>query len=288
MNRPHHPRIGEEELAALNARAEASPIQERLPLGRVHRRRDVLLLTCLPDVCRCCHARQAISNEDRGSAPASHAAHFAKRMTLMLRARTRGASAGYPEVVDPPLPQTRSKARRALVTFDVSRAQCPSGHEGFTRVEVARRLARLMGFDFWRRRRSMRISRRAYFVPSDTLMASSRASALSRRTICSAAWFRRLHGDQDDHASAHRVERVRTPGLVRQFPRLVADSVLAATAPSRRRMRFVPARCCWSAARCGEARLGIAGVSQWPAENVVSLAEILMPSPSRTSPIPVS
>jgi hypothetical protein len=28
MNRPHHPRIGEEELAALNARAEASLIDD--------------------------------------------------------------------------------------------------------------------------------------------------------------------------------------------------------------------------------------------------------------------
>ena len=203
----------------------------------------------------------------------------------MLRGRTRGVSAGCSEVVDALPPQTRSKARRAVVTFDVSHAQSLTGHEAFTRVEVARRLARLMGFDFGGDHDPCApCGDRTYFVPSDTL-TSRHAANLGIVTaddlfggVVPAAFVATktiTHPLIEPNAFAPQ-------GWSAEFPRLVADSVLAgysafAKGDALRASTLLLER--------GPVRVklgsGIAGIGQWLAANPASLREILDALPDR-------
>ncbi len=200
-------------------------------------------------------------------------------MTLILRGRTRGVSVAYPETVDPSPPPTRSKARPTVVAFDVSRAQRRDGHETSTRVEAARRLAELTGFDFGGEH-DPRIPHggRTYFVPSDTL-TSDLAANLGIVTaddlfggVVPAAFMATktiTHPLIEPNAFTPQ-------GWSAEFPRLVANSVLAGYSAFTKEDAL---RAGAMLLERGPARVklasGIAGVGQWLAENIASLTEIL-------------
>ena len=167
--------------------------------------------------------------------------------------------------------------RRVVVTLALGNGQSSNGHEATSRAEMARRLARVTGFDFageYDPRR--RYGHRPYFVPGDTLTHAAAASLNigdSRDLfggVVPAAFVATktiTHPLVDEAASV-------PPGWSREFPRRVAESVLAGYSAFARN----------DAIRAGHRLLnrgpvrvklgtGVAGVGQWVARDATELKQ---------------
>jgi hypothetical protein len=192
-------------------------------------------------------------------------------MTIALRQLER------PEVTVASRPYGDASPARAIVTY--AGGGTTSGHEASTRAEIARRLARLMGFDYGGEHDpNARDERRPYFVPSDTLTSAVAASIGIRSAddLFGGVVPADFVATKTITHSLVGVGAVAPAGWSTEFPRLVANSVLAgysvfAKKDALKAGRLLLAR---GAVRVKLAS-GIAGMGQWVVDHEAALTEVL-------------
>ena len=176
-------------------------------------------------------------------------------------------------------PHEYAAADRTIVTLSANGGQRPMGHEAATRTQIARRLAALTGFDFggehdptasWAGQR--------YFVPGDTLTSDAAASLGIRGAddlfggVVPAAFVATKTITHPLVAASARAPS----GWSIEFPRLVADSVLAGYSAFAKRDALHAGRLLLDR---GPVRLklasGIAGMGQWVVNDDAALVKVL-------------
>lgn len=199
-------------------------------------------------------------------------------MTYALEVRARGSFAERSQTAAGRRPHRHLAPERVIVTCG-ARAHSSHGHEASTRVEIARRLARLTGFEFGGEYDSTACwAGQPYFVPSDTLTTSVAANLGIRSAddlfggVVPAAFM----ATKTITHPLVAADAAAPPGWSTQFPRLVADSVLAGYSAFAKKDALQAGR---RLLEHGSVRVklasGIAGMGQWAADDEAALIAIL-------------
>jgi len=196
-------------------------------------------------------------------------------MTTACVDRPRSVTAHAAEIAA----NARSVVPRAIVTCAMGGPQTLNGHEASTRAEVARRLARLTGFEFAGEHDPRGDGSVApYFVPSDTL-TSAVAASLGIRSADDLFGGVVPASCVATKAITHPLvaaDAVAPSGWSTEFPRLVAGSVLVGYSAFSKDDALAAGRLLLER---GEVRIklasGIAGIGQWVAGDDAALTEIL-------------
>ena len=197
----------------------------------------------------------------------------------MLQGLTRSVSAGASGVLGADWSPNRSKLRRAIVTCALGRARSSSGHEARTRMEIARRLARIMGLEYCGEH-DPRASYggHPYFVPSDTLTSPVAASLgiLNADDLFGGVVPAAFAATKTITHALVDADAIAPAGWSAEFPRLVASSVLAGYSAFARNDALAAGQLLLGR---GPVRVklasGIAGMGQWVAGDPAALKEIL-------------
>jgi hypothetical protein len=176
-------------------------------------------------------------------------------------------------------PHERATPDRSVFTLNANAGHGPPGHEAATRAGIARRLARLTGFSYAGEHDPNAIAPGcSYFVPGDTLMSDVAAKL---GIIGADDLFGGVvpAGFVATKAITHpivAVDACAPPGWSTEFPRLVAQSVLAGYSAFARKDALRAGRMLLER---GPVRIklasGIAGTGQWVVDDEAALAAVL-------------